>query len=42
MNYAELDIVCAISILSKFTSNLGHKHWKEISSIMKYLKHTSY
>ena len=40
MNYTRLDIACAIGILSRFTSNPGHDHWKEISRVMRYLKHT--
>lgn len=42
MNYTRLDIACAVRILSRFTNILGRKYWKEISRIIRYLKHTLY
>ena len=34
------DIVCVISKLSRFTSNLNQTHWMAMKRVLGYLKHT--
>ena len=40
MNFTQLDIACAISKLSRFTSNPNHIHWMAMKRVLGYLKHT--
>ena len=34
------DITHEVNILSLYTSNLGHKHWKAIKRVLNYLHYT--
>ena len=40
MNCTLLDIAYAVNKLSRYTSNLGPDHWKEIVRVLRYLKYT--
>ena len=40
MNCTRPDIAYAVGLLSRFTSNPNHTHWREISRTLQYLKHT--
>ena len=40
MNCTRLDIAYAVNKLSRYTSNLGAKHWQGIMRVLKYLKFT--
>lgn len=42
MNYTRPDLACALSILSRFTSNPSEEHWVEVRRVIRYLKHTQY
>ncbi|KAK6117910.1 hypothetical protein DH2020_048347 [Rehmannia glutinosa] len=34
------DITFVVDILSRFTSNPSHEHWKALTKVLKYLKYT--
>ncbi|KAK6142511.1 hypothetical protein DH2020_022859 [Rehmannia glutinosa] len=34
------DIAYAVHIVSRFTSNPSHEHWKALTKVLKYLKYT--
>ncbi|XP_070040924.1 secreted RxLR effector protein 161-like [Nicotiana tomentosiformis] len=40
MNCIRPDIACAISKLSRYTSNLVQSHWMEMKRVLGYLEHT--
>ena len=40
MNCTRPDIVCAISKLSRYTSNPNKTHWMEMRRVLGYLKYT--
>ena len=40
MNCTRPDIVYAVSMLSRFTSNPNKYHWKSMVKVLGYLKHT--
>ncbi|XP_070014515.1 secreted RxLR effector protein 161-like [Nicotiana sylvestris] len=40
MNCTRPDIACAISKLSRYTSNHNHTHWIEMKRVLGYLKYT--
>ncbi|XP_070045080.1 secreted RxLR effector protein 161-like [Nicotiana tomentosiformis] len=40
MNYTRLYIACAISKLSRYTSNPGQSHWIVMKRVLGYLEHT--
>ncbi|XP_070005208.1 secreted RxLR effector protein 161-like [Nicotiana sylvestris] len=40
MNCARPDIACAISKLSRYTSNSGQSHWMAMKRVLGYLEHT--
>ena len=42
MNYTELNIACAISVLSRYTHNSSKEHWDALFWLLKYLKDTVY
>ncbi|XP_073290547.1 uncharacterized protein [Primulina huaijiensis] len=40
-NCTRPDIACAVNKLSRFTSNPSDAHWKALTRVLRYLKHTS-
>ncbi|XP_073307115.1 secreted RxLR effector protein 161-like [Primulina huaijiensis] len=40
-NCTRPDIACVVNKLSRFTSNPSDAHWKELTRVLRYLKHTS-
>ena len=36
--YTQPDIVLAISVMSRYQSNLGEEHWIAVKNILKYLR----
>ncbi|XP_073042058.1 secreted RxLR effector protein 161-like [Primulina eburnea] len=40
-NCTRPDIACAVNKLSRFTSNPSDAHWKALTKVLRYLKHTS-
>src|SRR5690606_1560641 len=39
-NCTRPDLAHATNVLSRYTSNPGHKHWKAITRVLNYLRHT--
>ncbi|CAL9223939.1 unnamed protein product [Arabidopsis halleri] len=39
-NCTRPDLAHAVNVLSRYTSNPGHKHWKGITRVLNYLRHT--
>ena len=42
MNCTRSDIACAISKLSRYTSNLNRTHWMAMKCVLGYLKYTQH
>ncbi|XP_073133688.1 secreted RxLR effector protein 161-like [Henckelia pumila] len=40
MNCTRPDIACAVNKLSRFTSNPNEIHWKALTRVLRYLRHT--
>ncbi|XP_075504507.1 secreted RxLR effector protein 161-like [Primulina tabacum] len=40
-NCTRPDIACAVNNLCRFTSNPSDAHWKALTKVLRYLKHTS-
>ena len=41
-NCTRPDLAHAVNVMSRYTSNLRHKHWKAITRVLNYLRHTKY
>nr|VDD30760.1 unnamed protein product [Brassica oleracea] len=41
-NCTRPDLAHAVNVLSRYTSNPGHAHWKAITRVLNYLRYTKY
>ena len=39
-NCTRPDLAHAVNVLSRYTSNPGHTHWKAITRVLNYLRYT--
>ena len=39
-NCTRLDLAHAVNVLSRYTSNPGHQHWKAITRVLNYIRYT--